>query len=265
MEINYMNKLVTHEDPYHIHKICGIYSILNYIFQLTIYFVFGVSYLNGYTLFFHFMLPATSFFFKVLSKRPVGSKMSMFIWKELQIHSLLFAWRALFIILFPAYSVFITFATMICADIATYNYGTPGISTVRGDHTRVGNRNMLKEAFGTFFSISQMGATIITAGFFQEKPSSILLFSTLPAIQTSAFGMTLLRKDIITKTQWSIIYSLELVLSYVVWYAEYKNIDVFFACVIIYFLRKYTPLSKYGLWTLVLFVDTLIKTNKTRM
>ncbi len=254
-----MNKLITHEDPYHIHKICGIYSILNYIFQLTMYFAFGRFYLNFYTLLPNILLPATSFFFKVLSKRPIGSKMSMFIWKELQIHSLLFAWRSLFTILYPNYSVFITFATMFGADITTYMYGTSGISTVRGDHSRVGNRDLMKEVFGAFFSISQMGATIITAGFFQKNPSSILIFSTLPAIQTSAFGMTLLRKDIITKTQWSVIYSLELILSYIVWYSEYKNINTFFISLGIYVLRRYSPLSKYGVWTLVLFIDKFTK------
>ena len=35
------NKLITHEDPYHIHKIFGIYCIINYSIQYYTYFLYN--------------------------------------------------------------------------------------------------------------------------------------------------------------------------------------------------------------------------------
>ena len=98
-----------------------------------------------------------------------------------------------------------------------------------------------------FFSTSQMGATIICAGFFQKNINPILVFCTLPAIQTSAFGMTLLRKNIISKEIWQIVYSIELVLVYIVWLLEYKNLDILGYSLIAYLLRS-NNLNKYLLW-----------------
>jgi hypothetical protein len=181
----------------------------------------------------------------------------MFIWNELRLHSLLFAWRACFSILFIDYCFYISFLTIFLADIVTYYYGTPGVSTVRGDQTRVGKRNIFKEIIGAFFSISQIGATIITMGFFQKTPSLILIFSTLPPIQTSAFGMTLIRKNLINKDLWSYFYTAELLITYYIWYLEYKNINIFFISCAIYFIRRYYNISKYTVW-LILFFQNFI-------
>ena len=152
----------------------------------------------------HILLHITSFVFKVLPKRPVTednkiiSKMSMFIWEELRIHSLLFGLRSAFIVIFPEFSIPIVFGTLFLADLSTHYYGIPNITTVRGNN-KMEKKSNVKKLYSMFFSTSQMGATIICAGFFQENISPILVFCTLPAIQTSAFGMTLLRKILLLK------------------------------------------------------------------
>jgi hypothetical protein len=171
----------------------------------------------------------------------------MFIWNELRIHAMLFALRACFAILFLEYSFIISLLTMIGADITTYYYGTEGVSTVRGQHSKVGYRSIYKELSGSFFSISQFGATVITMGLFQDSPLPMLIFSTLPPIQTSAFGMTLIRKNIINKNAWGVVYTFELLITYFIWYKEYKNINIFFISLIMYLFRRY-GVPKYIIW-----------------
>jgi hypothetical protein len=157
-----------------------------------------------------------------------------------------FGWRSCFVILFPKYSFLIVLLTMLTADIVTDYYGNPNVSTVRGNHD-MEKKSIMKQIYSSFFSTSQLGATIICAGFFQDKISPYLVFATLPPIQTSAFGMTLLRKNIVNKSIWQIVYSIELLLVYVIWYLEYKNLYIIAYSIIAYICRKFN-IDKYILW-----------------
>lgn len=237
-----VKKLFTHEDPYFIHKGLGFLCLLNYVAQFYMYFAHGTYYLNAYTIAPHILLHCSSFIFKVLAKRPTESLLNMFIWEELRIHSLLFAWRACFAILFPSFGTIFCFLTMIAADVATKYYGNSEVSTVRGQHSKVGKRSIQKEVAGAFFSISQMGATYICM-----DSSPILIFSTLPPIQTSAFGMTLIRKNLINKTVWSFVYSAELLMTYYIWYREYNDFNIFYVGASLYLFRR-SGFSKYFIW-----------------
>ena len=245
-------KLFTEEDPYHVHKIFGFYCLSNFIFQLASYALTKQMYLNVYTITPHILLHVTSFIFKVLPKRAVTEdnkivkKMAMFIWEELRLHSFTFGTRSCLIILFPEYSFPIVIGTMILADLATEYFGNPKVSTVRGN-LNIEKKSFSKQVYSSFFSTSQLGATIICGGFFQKQINPYLVFATLPAIQTSAFGMTLLRKNIINKEIWQVVYSIELVLVYIIWYTEYKNLWVLFYSMIAFLLRK-QKINKYVLW-----------------
>lgn len=252
---NIIQKLFTHEDPLNIHKIFGITCLCNYFLQYYFYFRYRQPLLNFFTISPHLLLNASSFIFVVLRKRPIENKMNMFIWEELRIHSLLFAWRACLCILFPLHKLYICLITMMLADVATYYHGDKNISTVRGQHHKVGKRNLIKEVSMAFFSISQFGASYIC---FYSSP--ILIFSTLVPIQTSSFGMTLIRKNIITKNVWSYVYSLELLMTYYLWFCEYKNLNILFISFILYGLRRQN-LSKYLIWFVLhstkLFMDKM--------
>jgi len=245
-----VEKLVTHEDPYYIHKLFGSFCLINYFFQFYCYFMNRTYYLNAYTITPHILLHVSSFIFNVLKKRPVETRLNMFIWEELRVHSLLFAWRSCFTILFPEYCVAICFLTMISADVASHYLGNSTVSTVRGQHSKVGKRTVLKEISGAFFSMSQFGATFICV----MNYSPIIIFSTLPPIQTSAFGMTLIRKNLINKTTWSILYSLQLLMTYYLWYKEYRNFNIFFISALLYFIRR-NGCSKYILWGTVVSLN----------
>jgi hypothetical protein len=254
-------KLITHEDPYYLHKFLGLSCLFNYGYQYYMYFRYSNPILNIYTLLPHFLLHYSSFIFKVLEKRLVETRMTMFIWKEVRLHSLIFAYRACLSILFTDYCQIITLLAMISADIVTNNYGTLGVSSIRGQQNKFGKRSMMKELAGAFFSISQMGATIITSGIFQPNPSKILIFSTLPPIQTAAFGMTLIRKNIINKNTWSIIYSIELFFTYYIWYKECHNLHIIPLSVLIYLLRR-VGFSKYIIWSNAFIIHNLYYNQK---
>ena len=99
-----------------------------------------------------------------------------------------------------------------------------------------------------------MGATLICSGCFQTSPNDILTFSTLPPIQTSAFGLTLLRKNIISKKIWQIIYGIELLLVYILWFNVYKNIYIIPLSLLPYFLRR-LGFSKYLIWLFIFYLD----------
>ena len=90
--------------------------------------------------------------------------------------------------------------------------------------------------------------------------SKFLTFQTLIPIQTSAFGLTSLRKNIIEKTTWQIVYSIELSLVYIYWYYEYGNLYIIPMSGVPYFFRK-IGLSKYAIWMLFIFIDKLQREN----
>ena len=251
------DKLITHEDNFHLHKTLGILCLLNFGYQFYLYFMYNKTLLNIFTLLPHILLHISSLRFKVLEKHPGDLHMSMISWKELRLHSLIFAYRACLCILFIDYAYIFTILTMVCADIATYYYGTLGVSNVRGRHEKFGNSGFIKELSTIFFSTSQMSATIITFGLIQNKPSEILIFSTLMPTQTYMFGLNIIQKNIISKKTWKIIYSLGLLFTYFIWYKEYNNLYIVSLSIFIYLLRC-IGISKYIIWYYVLFCNNLL-------
>lgn len=250
-----LSELVTHEDPYYLHKTFGVCVLCNFFYQFYLYYFYGIMYLNIYTMLPHLALHITSFIFKVLPTRVLSEKTAMFIWEELRLHSMVFAYRSCLSILIPNYRVFFVFLTMFLADVATFLFGNYDVTTIRGSHNKISSKYYKKIA-SAFYSTSQFGATLICGGFFQENYSPILTFTTLPAIQTSAFGMTLIRKNIINKTVWQVIYSAELLLVYYMWYLEKQNILIVPMSMFCYFLRK-NGMNKYCLFFIIAFSDYL--------
>lgn len=244
-----ISELVTHEDFFHIHKSLGLYVLIHYFYQYWNYFSYGTMNLHIWNILPHMGLHISSFIFHVLQKRIMTKQMAMFIWEELRVHSLIFSFRACLSILIPEMRVLFLFATMISADIVTNIYGIEGTSTVRGTHDRVSS-NLIKQLSGAFFSTSQMGATLICAGYFQHHYSPVLVFSTLPPIQTSAFGMTLIRKNIINKTVWQVVYGIELGMVYVLWYMETGNILILPLGMFCYLMRR-IGMNKYLLFLII--------------
>jgi len=239
--------LVTKEDPWFLHKACGLFVLLHFVYQLIVFGTTNAMNLRPWALIPHGLLHASSFLFKVLSKRPTAKRSSMFIWNELRVHAAIFALRAILIIRWPRQGVPIVLLTMLLADLTSHVYGTTGLTTVRGPHTQVRQRWGLKALYAAFFSMSQLGATLICTGLLAPERRVELVFLTLIPIQTSAFGMTLLRKHLISKRTWSVVYSLELVLAYIAWYRVYGECWLVLYSACLYVLRR-CGVSKYLLW-----------------
>lgn len=250
-----LSDLITHEDPYHIHKSLGAFVIAHYFYQFIYYYHYQTMELTFINMLPHLLLHISSFVFRVLHNRMLTEKLAMFIWEELRFHSMIFAYRSCFSILLPSYRVFFVFLTMAMADLITFLIGNPDITTIRGSHDRVSSKSY-KHLAAAFYCSSQFGATLICGGFFQDNYSRVLAFSTLPAIQTSAFGMTLIRKNVINKTVWQIVYSAELLLVYYMWYLEYNNFAIVYLSAFCYTLRKMGT-SKYFLFLLITIADYL--------
>ena len=249
LQRTWIDKLITAEDTLHVHKILGVTVLAHFVFQLSYFFATGRMHLPWFMLMPHVALHATSFQFKVLPVRPTRTRRNMFIWQELRLHAAIFALRGCAVIWWPHRAFTIVFLTMICADVVTYYCGTANVSTVRGCHAYK-KTTPLKRLSAAFFSMSQLGGTLICSGIPYGPPSPILAFCTLPAIQTSAFGMTLLRKNIIRKETWQIVYSAELILAYVAWYRVYGNLWLLPMALAAYAARV-MGVSKYILWGVV--------------
>jgi len=97
-------RLITNEDPFHIHKIFGIYCFCNLLYQTFMFLLYSKMNLTIPIMIPHLLLPATLLVFKVLAKRPKSKAIKMFILKELQIFEL--SASALFCILFPKLCIF---------------------------------------------------------------------------------------------------------------------------------------------------------------
>ena len=256
------DRLFTSEDSYFFHKFFGFTCLVNFVLQYIYYFSYGVMFEIQKTIFLHIFLHISSFIFHVVKFRPsTSSIVNMFIWEELRLHSMIFSYRACFTILFPEYSKHITYLTMMLADVATYYFGSSNMTTVRGSHEKE-SKSLFKKIAAIYFSTSQMGATILCSGCFQNSFSNILVFSTLIPIQTSAFGLTLLRKSLISKVTWQVIYSFELGLIYILWYYIYRNLYIIPLSIAPYIFRR-LGLSKYIIWLVIFLIDSKINSIQT--
>lgn len=246
-----MDKLNTKEDSSHIHKISGFTCVMNYFFQIIYFLVYNVHHkLLIYTLSIHFILHLSSLKFHIRSKRDSNSKFARYhIWKEFRFHSMVFAYRAIFCILFPKSSFYFVILAMILADIVTKKYGNCEETTVRGNVYK--ERPIYLIVIQYFFIISQFNATWVCI-FHSYEP--ILLFATLPPIQLSAFFMTLLRKNIISIGTWQILYTISLLVSYLLYYRMYGKLDNLLYGFMILLTRKYFIPNKYVLWTLLYII-----------
>ena len=131
-------KLLTHEEShlFHIHKIFGIlvlshYAYRTYLLLTTGSMQFDSSFFTPYCIVLHMLLSGSSFIFKISQTRIQSAPM---IYPEFRLHSILFAYRSLIVMLLMWYAerynwVFplylrgaVVLVTMILADLVTNHY-----------------------------------------------------------------------------------------------------------------------------------------------
>jgi hypothetical protein len=210
------HKLVTKEDPYHIHKTLGIICLVNYGYRYYLLFTRGTMDLNNstaaYLVVAHAALSCTSMIYRIPKIR---NRTGPMIYPEYRIHSILFALRSVvcFFLVYYQYSIVYRFAacyaTMVLADVVTSRYNTD--TDIANATTTMRNMpfdsQIVEEDRRQIIqmqSSQQINATLFMLGNLDS------CFSPMFAIQIAAFLMTLVRKNIIHPTMWHLIYNLSL-------------------------------------------------------
>ena len=207
-------KLITHEDSFYAHKLLGIMCLLHFLYRAYLLLTSGSMQFDSSSFFLpgimvHMLLSASSLIFK-LSKSDSRVKSIPVIYPEFRMHSLVFAYRSLFLMLLnwfytknnatsPVYlRGLIVIGTLSCADAVTrlHDGSTRNGSTMR-DMPFPGNfSERFRRRLNLWYGLSQVLAT------------SYLLFSTdgqnaflvLFPIQLAPFLKTLCKKGFLSST-----------------------------------------------------------------
>lgn len=256
-----VSKLFTHEDPFYFHKVFGFLAVCSFAYRY--FYVFPTrlslgfedrSFFNFFTLFVHSMLSVSSLIFHVLERRMLRNP--LIIYEEYRLHAIIFTIRSVAISLIGMYLpitdlkisqliiLCIMLAVHLAVDWITLKFGTKGVTAVRNAKEKT---HRFVRYFFSFYQFVALAAHLI----YDEKMYD-LGFNALIAIQSSAFLMTLKRKNIIRWYSHLFWYGLALVLSMVVFY-QVKGV-MFFVIVGAFFgLRVAFDLNKYILWAFYSF------------
>lgn len=252
-----VRKLFTPEDKYYIHKFLGSLALISFIYRYfyvlptTGRLMIENDIFSYLTLFIHMLLSSSAFIFHVLPKRITEN--ALIIYKEYQIHAVIFTSRAVFVSIFgllmhhlPFWIQQLTLLLVIliihlCVDYVTNKYGTPGVTAVRNENTETGYRKMGLRVY-SFYQFAALGSHLVV-----DPNLKDLGFNAIIAIQSSAFLMTLKRKNIIKWYWHAIFYSLALGLSFTS-ILICKGYEFFIHILIIYMIRVTFNVSKYPLW-----------------
>jgi hypothetical protein len=230
----------------YLHKILGISSLIHFFIHIYGYTIQQRE-LRLVAINCHLLLSLSSFIFKVPRKR--GNL--YVIYKELQLHSIIFTIRSVFVWYLIEFAIELPIVRLLgilsChfeADYISLLYQNEGVTTVRstGEWYSI-----------PFMSWSQFVATYICLTSLSQR--SIIL--TIMGIQISAFSGTLVRKGILSSYNGGVLYALSLVIAiYCSHLSFYEHAFILF----IYALRTHKMINanKYLLWTSVFFVHEIL-------
>lgn len=227
-----MAHLITHHDPFHIHKILGVLVLLHYIYRFYLVFQTGTAFpasesplraICGVIL--HGLLSWSSLLLPLPTRRNFAKPM---IWPEFRLHSILFASRHVFSAilslahLWPKSNVGNLFArasiilgTVNLASIITQNYGC---HVKRTTNSMPYPENVTPEqqlAIRRLYTTAQFGATVTC---FMNDAS--MNFAPLLGIQMAPLLMTLVRKGKISTGMYHRVYATSLSLGYLMIFAR---------------------------------------------
>lgn len=221
----------------------------------------------------HAMLHVSSFTFHIPQRR---NKVYNIIWPEMRWHSLVFAYRSVFtmLALWLAWNNLISnrftvyfrgpmvLLTMAVADMFTEYYKKN--DSIKDETTMRNNpypnyvSRTLTSAYNLMYSTSQVFGT---ANILYRDFNSI--FMIILPIQIAPFGMTLVKKGLITQAGWHWWYSLAIFANYLNAYLTTN--DVTHTCYLMSVLmfcvcRFYYRMNKYVLWSFIIGVQWLMFT-----
>lgn len=261
--------LFTIHDKYHLHKSIGFLCLFHYfirIYWLMIYGTMFLHYNSVYTFItpiIHLILSMSSFIFHVPKTR-FDSK--IIIWKELQLHNIVFTSRSSILILYwiifnitdknKYYNLHILSRLLIIiihhyiADKITNKYSINYKTTTR-DINWENIPDNVKKYIKKYYAICQILALNALLLSECDKTGKVFIesaFLIMFPIQLSAFLMTLVRKNIISNIYWHIFYSMSLMTPYFITLnnRNSNNIKIILSLIFIILRLKFN-INKYFL------------------
>lgn len=215
------NKLVTREDPFHLHKILGTVCVLHFVYRYYLLNTTGSMHFDQPVdmamVSLHGVLSISSLGFHVSSVRNVTKPM---IYPEFRAHSILFALRSVVCCYLHFYRfhymwpMVVCFQTLWLASAISEHYKRQAFI-----HTTEG-KTMRNMPFDPHMSPEDQGAIVAMHSRMQIGATLFMwvnvdtAFLPLVAIQLAAFLMTLVRKGLISSRTWHLVYSCALWINY---------------------------------------------------
>ena len=275
-----ISKLITHEDKFHIHKIMGCVSLLNFFYLLFDCFYSGAkaeltlrtvdSGFIGLT-WVHSILSLSALQFLIPRSRTGIIPM---IWQEFRAHSIVFAVRSFTLInvlYFIAKKYDVDVNNITNSDDTEYNVFT---SCVRLGFVLLAMK--LADLSTEYLRENKKETTTATMPYWSDCPANVqsaikyfythsqfmatfvCLFGKIPyilavafPIQFASFMMTLVRKNIISSFWYHMLYGGSLLAVYLINAADIKMYPVIIIGCLLIYLRVHMKLNKYVLWIIV--------------
>ena len=233
--------LFTNHDRFHLHKVLGFGCLFNFFLRIYWLVVYGSMYIHADSLtsllipVAHLTLSLSSLIFHVPQTR-LNSK--IIIWKELQLHNIVFTSRSATIMLYSLlcsrsseastasaatdanhYSYLyqtgkfaLVVAHHLLADYITAKYNTNDKTTTRDinwENISVNTKAIMKQYYAVC-QILAINALLLTDNEPYGSGAVESAFLVMFPIQLSTFLMTLVRKSIISNITWHIFYGVSL-------------------------------------------------------
>jgi hypothetical protein len=262
-----LHKLITKEDPIHLHKILGAVAFINCMYRYYLLLVYGSMFINTSTdialVGVHGILSVSSLIFHIPAKRHARLPM---IYPEFRLHSIVFALRSVFCCFIEyfityEYKLYLKMATcigtMLVADQITRICAQPGDTTMRAMPFSETTDDKSKQLITRFHSTQQVTATL--AMMFNVDSA----FAPMFAIQFAAFLMTLVRKNIIKPNTWHLLYSWSLMINgFILFSISTSQAILLTSCNYLFtFLRFKRRMNKYVCWSIVFIYMSIFNYN----
>mmetsp|Transcript_75890 Transcript_75890/g.214609 ORF Transcript_75890/g.214609 Transcript_75890/m.214609 type:complete len:341 (+) Transcript_75890:66-1088(+) len=219
-----MAKLLSHHDRLHAHALLGATALLHFLFRIARLLAHCEDTLapgawSAALLAVHALLHATSFQFEVPRNRIYTAPM---IWREFRAHNAIFAYRnllgAVLGIWFPdwwwrspisissmAAKIALTLATCKAADVVTASIGDTEKRTTNAMPYPASMKPHQVQATKHYYAKAQFAAASLAV-----LGIPALAFASVLAIEVASFLMTLVRKGIIQRRTYHIVYAASL-------------------------------------------------------
>lgn len=257
------------------HKILGFCALFHFLYRYFLSVTTGSMHFYENTwdlqyIFFHLLLSFSSFLFPVRKARNLTNQI---IWRELQLHNIVFTSRSCAIftyhLYFPCQNIWsrflIVMAFHLAADCVTFYYkaGTT-IRDASCDNELVASS--IKPYLDKFYAFSQFSA--IVSLIVPTEQTLERAFMIMFSIQLSTFLMTLRLKGIINNDGWHIFYLLSLLMNFhtaVLCCKSDKQYYTLFVSMVFYVWRVQLQKNKYVGWFVVIFIYDLIMNQRINL